>query len=403
MAPPDPPPASRPVAPPRRRLGQALAAGLVLAVAGAAASDGVVSAAPGARVPVTVDLPGPAPRPRPEGVDVAAVNAACASCHVEIAAEWKGSMHRQAWVDPVFQEAYDIEPLPFCRSCHAPEADPAAMPGAAAQDVGVACTTCHVQQTSTGGSVVVGAHGASPGSPHPVLADARMGTTSACGSCHEFDFPRLPGAPMQSTLTEHAGSRFAASPCQTCHMPEKKAGGRTWRSHAFAVIGDPAMVRAAATARAERTGPRSLRVVVEPRGAGHAFPTGDMFRRLEVRAVAVDPAGRTVARAEPVHLGRTFADQKVGAHGVSLERVEVADSRVPAPGAGPAPTVELRFPVAVGGAEVRWQLAYQRMPTAMAASFGVEQALDEIIVTEGALAPTSSAASAATPREERGR
>src|SRR5690606_14792666 len=125
--------------------------------------------------------------------------------------------------------------------------------------VGVACTTCHVQETRAG-SVVAGAHGAPAGAPHPVLADARMGTAAACGSCHEFDFPRLPGAPMQSTVSEDAGSSFAAVPCEGCHMPERKAGGRTWKSHAFAVIADPAMVRRAATARAEREGPRGVRV-----------------------------------------------------------------------------------------------------------------------------------------------
>jgi hypothetical protein len=376
-------------------------AAVVVGLAAVAGAADVVRAAPGAAPAPAVDLPGPAPRARLEGADAAAANAACAACHVAIAAEWEGSMHRQSWADPVFQEAYDIEPLPFCRGCHAPESDPEVFPTAAAQDVGVACTTCHVQEMAAG-DVVVGAHGA-PGAPHTVLADARMATAAACGSCHQFDFPRVPGAPMQSTLSEHAASSFAGEPCQSCHMPSKEAGGRRWRSHAFAVIDDPGMVRRAATARAERDGPRALRVTIEPRGAGHAFPTGDMFRRLEVRAIAVDPSGREVARAEPVHLGRTFSDRPHGGP-LALERVEIADTRIPPPGAGPGREVVLRFPRSVAGAEVRWQLAYQRMPTAMAASFGVEQALDEIVVTEGAIPPAGAAGRAAgAPREERGR
>lgn len=389
----------------RRVLARLLPA-LALAVAAmAGAASAPVEAAPAAAPAVApVALPGPAPRARPAGTDTAAVNAACAKCHAEVAAEWAGSMHRQAWVDPVFEEAYEIEPLAFCRSCHAPESDPESMPTAAAQDVGVACTTCHVQEQG-GRSVVVGAHGAPASSPHPVLADARMATTSACASCHQFDFPRREGAAMQDTVREHAASRFAATPCQTCHMPERKAAdGRRWKSHAFAVISDPAMVRSAATARAERTGARTLRVDIEPRGAGHAFPTGDMFRRLEVRAVAVDAKGRAIAQATPVHLGRTFGDRVKGAHGFSMERIELEDSRLPPPGAGPGATVELRFPISVGSAQVRWQLVYQRMSTAMAASFGVEQALDEIIVAEGAVAPVGPSVGAATaPREERGR
>ncbi len=390
------------------KLRRALRLAPLLAVAGAglAAAMGQteVEAAPAGPPAALVALPGPAPRARREGTDVAAVNAACARCHAEVAAEWRGSMHRQAWVDPVFEEAYDIEPLAFCRSCHAPESDPESMPTAAAQDVGVACTTCHVQETGQG-SVVVGAHGAPASSPHPVLADARMATTSACASCHQFDFPRREGAPMQDTVREHASSRFASTPCQTCHMPQKKAAnGRTWKSHAFSVISDPAMIRRAATARADRAGPRVLRVAIEPAGAGHAFPTGDMFRRLEVRAVAVDIAGAVVAQAPPVHLGRTFGDRLKGAHGFAMDRIELEDSRIAPPGAGAGTTVELRFPMSVRGAEVRWQLVYQRMSTAMAASFGVEQALDEIVVAEGVVAPLGPPVEAASaPREERGR
>src|SRR5882724_7035225 len=47
-------------------------------------------------------LPGPAPRARPKGQDAAAANDACGACHREIAAEWRGSMHKAAYVDPVF-------------------------------------------------------------------------------------------------------------------------------------------------------------------------------------------------------------------------------------------------------------------------------------------------------------
>ena len=189
-------------------------------------------------------------------------------------------------------------------------------------------------------------------------------------------------------------------------MPEKKAaGGRTWRSHAFAVIADPAMIRSATTAHTEHTNPHTIRMTIEPRRAKHAVPTGNMFRRLEVRTVAVDPAsGAIIARAEPVHLGRTFGDRLQGAHSFAMERIELEDSRVPAPGAGPGRVVEVRFAVPVRGAAIRWQLAYQRMPTAMAGSFGVEQALDEIIVSEGVVAPVAPVTRAAVvPREETGR
>src|SRR5688572_209175 len=131
-------------------------------------------------------LPGPAPRARTEGHDPAAENARCAECHTEIAAEWKGSLHQEAWTDPVFQKAYAIEPVAFCRSCHAPESDSANAPTAGAQEVGVGCTTCHVQDGE-----IVGVRGlAADGEQHAVRADERLGTKQACASCHQFDFPR---------------------------------------------------------------------------------------------------------------------------------------------------------------------------------------------------------------------
>jgi len=376
-----------------------MAAALGGALGAASSADAAPRVGPAAPAVAGLALPGPSPRARTAGANVAAANAACEKCHADIAGEWRGSMHQQAWFDPVFKEAYDIEPLPFCRSCHAPEADAATMPSAEAQAIGVGCTTCHVQQipashagSSVGGGkldVIVGAHGTPAGSPHAVLADARMATKDACGSCHQFDFPRVANAPMQDTLAEHEKSKFAATPCQGCHMPERKsADGTSHRSHAFAVISDPAMIQSAATASAARSGSKGIRVDIAPKGAGHAFPTGDMFRRLEVRAIAIDPrTGATLSRSEPAHLGRTFGDRAQGPHVMATDRVEVADTRLSPPGAGGGTSIELRFPTSVRGAEVRWELVYQRMSSAMAASFGVEQARDEVLVARGRLAP----------------
>src|SRR5574343_638477 len=97
----------------RRRQAAALAA-LALG-AGLWASRRGGEATSGAR------LPGPAPW-HGEGRS----NEPCEGCHAEIAAEWRGSEHHTAFTDPVFQRAYGVEPLPFCRRCHAPEGQGAA-------------------------------------------------------------------------------------------------------------------------------------------------------------------------------------------------------------------------------------------------------------------------------------
>ena len=63
---------------------------------------------PGGRSTVT---PGATPR------GVASTDAAsCATCHAAIAAEWRSSMHSASWTDEVFQSAYAVEPMAFCRN-----------------------------------------------------------------------------------------------------------------------------------------------------------------------------------------------------------------------------------------------------------------------------------------------
>src|SRR5258705_298477 len=82
-----------------------------------------------------------------------------------------------------------------------------------------------------------GAH-ASPAAPPPAFGDARLATRSACGACHQFDFPGET-TPMQNTLREHAGSTLAEVECQSCHMPSVPGGSpseRSHRSHAFTVL-----------------------------------------------------------------------------------------------------------------------------------------------------------------------
>jgi hypothetical protein len=115
------------------------------------------------------------------------------------------------------------------------------------------------------------------------------------------------------------------------------------------------------------------------------FPTGDMFRRVEVRAAALDAEGRTIATAEPVALQRRFEDhpRDSSADDLMWSRVEAEDSRVPPPGLC-ARVVTLELPRAAS-ARVVWSVVYQRMSTPMASAFGVEQVLDEIVVAKGEL------------------
>lgn len=371
-------------------------AALVLAVAACQAPTWARTPEP----EVAAVMPGPA-----RGgarLDAPAHNDRCEGCHAEIAAEWRGSLHRRAYVDPEFARALAREPQPFCRGCHAPEADPKVRPPPALAALGVGCVTCHAPEGLPAGAVLAAAprcaapsgharkdmcsgpaRGGAPGAPHAVVASAAFAGPQACASCHEFDFPGRPGAPMQLTAREHAASRFAATSCADCHMPWVGGGAARHRSHAFAASRDPAVLRSALQVEAtRRPGAVSLRLV--PAAVGHAVPTGDLFRRLWVEAEAVDADGDPVgydARA----LARRFERRRVSK--LHSEQTEVADERPGAPDRREpdgAAVVELDLGPDADLHAVRWRVLYQRIE----AHVGGEVMLGgEVELAAGALPP----------------
>ncbi len=209
-------------------------------------------------------------------------------------------MHHTSFTDADYQRALPRDPDPFCRGCHAPETDP---------KLGVACVTCHVTNAE-----VLAAPGSSPAraAPHAVTRTPAFATSEACAKCHEFDFPdaarRATPLAMQRTVTEHRGR---SDTCATCHMT--KTGGHA--DHRFAASRDDAFVKSAVTIRARRVAPDRVEVVLAPAQLGHAFPTGDLFRRVRVSA------GR-----ESRYLARHFAS-RMEIPGVMV-RSETSDDRV---------------------------------------------------------------------------
>jgi hypothetical protein len=111
---------------------------------------------------------------------------------------------------------------------------------------------------------------------------------------------------MQSTVTEHARSTFAAVTCAECHLPREADGHR---SHRFDVSRNTALLRGAIAMASRRT-PSGVAVALTTREVGHAMPTGDLFRRLRlvVRGEAAD--GRHLGEEE-VLFARRF-DQRRG-------------------------------------------------------------------------------------------
>lgn len=307
---------------------------------------------------VLSELPGPAPRGR-SSETAAQLNRGCESCHADIAEEWRASWHAHSETDAAYQRAFALEPLQFCQGCHAPEAALNLPVPEAAAKLGVACVTCHV----VGGQVLAASRHDDPrrtrlgadSAPHPVLRDGRLNGSLACAGCHEFEFPdrsarRTPEL-MQSTVTEHARSAQRDQACASCHMPLTTRGSARHLSHAFPGGHDDALVKSAVTVRAERSRD-GARITLTPRELGHAFPTGDLFRRLEVSAEAIGPEWQVVAR-DRRYLARHWQRQP-SPFGVVL-RSATRDDR---PLSGTA-VVDLSLDAP--NLPIAWRVAYQRV------------------------------------------
>lgn len=329
-----------------------------------------------------VRMPGPAPQSRV--IDAVTANARCESCHVDIAAEWKRSLHHASHTDPVYQRAFAIEPLAFCQQCHAPEADPRAPVPIAVGALGVGCVTCH----STGHDVLAVPR---PGAPtdhvdaHTIVRDARFASIGACASCHEFAFPdagkRSKPELMQSTVVEHAASAQADQSCADCHMPlvSDKPGAKPHRSHVFDASRNVAMVRRAVTISATRINATTARITLTPTWSGHAFPTGDLFRRLEVHVDAVGAEYQSVASSTR-YLMRHFAEKK---HGTGVTRYVASDDR---PLNAPV-TVDLDLGKDAASLPLAYRIAYQRVEHPRSERPEDSVVEGEIVVSEGTLPP----------------
>lgn len=161
---------------------------------------------------------------------------------------------------------------------------------------------------------------------------------------------------MQSTASEHRASPFAAVSCAGCHMPVvSEPGGGKHRSHAFPASRDAAPIRGSISAVATRPEPGVVEVRLAANGVGHAVPTGDLFRRLEVLAEAIGPEAQVMAE-DARYLARRFGEGK-GRDGRPI-KVLLADGRVPPSG---EVTVRLTLGAAAAGLPIAWRVAYQRV------------------------------------------
>jgi hypothetical protein len=280
---------------------------------------------------------------------------ACAECHAETVAAWKTSLHAASWTDPVFRAEYDPAPAASCRECHDP---PTAAPGEHAID----CATCHVQA----GRILATSSSAEARAAHPIEIDPGLAQVDRCGKCHQFNYTddgiHDPGEALQDTVEEWRRSESSARDrtCVDCHMPGD-------RSHRFPGMADPQLMSTAIDLEFEtKRSEAGIDVTLRARGRhiGHAFPTGDVFRRA-VLTVRSD-------QAEDRVIMQRWLARTADADGEDSHVRTVDDTRVPPPGSGElVHTLHIADPSA---RELEWTLELHRLPLARARQRGLPDA-----------------------------
>lgn len=208
----------------------------------------------------------------------------CRPCHEALFDAWRTSRHAAAATNAVFRASFRLEPQDWCKHCHAPLPEQVAAlkdtrdiePGRSLLvDEGVTCAVCHVRDGE-----ILAAHPASAAAlrAHPIRVTPELSASAFCGNCHQVNWPlamsplHYSALPMQNTLVEWQRARSSGT-CQRCHMPAA--------SHRFSGGHDADWLRQTLSARVFLDAGKMLHVVVQARGLGHRFPTGDPFRRLQ--------------------------------------------------------------------------------------------------------------------------
>ena len=283
----------------------------------------------------------------------------CGACHTEIYAQWKGSMHSNAWHDPIYRALMRLAGKAtngltdnLCIGCHTPvglttgEATPTGEKMSEISNNGVYCEVCHNISSATGignapfvltprkyGRPLKFGPFKDARSPYHDTEYSELHTTSAlCGICHNVTHP-INRMPIERTYDEWKDSPYPAEGigCQECHMtpgpgytknPGRAAIMGPMREHIFthyfvggntllpALFGSEKHAKLATemlqgAAKMEVLSVRNLRpgglatvdIRVRNTGAGHKLPTGfPEGREMWIDFSVLDDNGKVLYR-----------------------------------------------------------------------------------------------------------
>lgn len=155
-------------------------------------------------------------------------------------------------------------------------------------------------------------------------------------------------------------------------VPSQK--GAPHRKHDFRVMGDREFMARAVVINKAEIKDDALQLDLNLGTIGHAFPTGDLYRRAEVRVTAVDARGKTIGTPKVQILRRLFGPAFEGPN--KVVPIEREDGRLTGP-------KHLSFPLAKDTLRVRYEIVWQRLPPEMAKKFGFTMSDHELVLHEG--------------------
>ncbi|WMW21969.1 multiheme c-type cytochrome [Methanolobus mangrovi] len=282
----------------------------------------------------------------------------CRQCHAIIYADWEGTMHFNAYLDPFYLEEVkvasdDTDGLidEFCSRCHTPigvvsgEIPP--IDGSEMSDIsklGVQCDFCHVVSGSDGtgnapftvtpGDTKWGPFDDSKSAYHESEYLELYTQSEYCGMCHQVIHP-VNGLVIDDTYSSWKESQYGEDNivCQDCHMtegitefeanPGRAGSGAPKRDHisshdivggnAFIPvmfgaenIADMAVERLQKATTMEVTTPEiasagdkvTIKATITNSGAGHNIPTGvSEIRQVWLEVNVTDATGNVIYSA----------------------------------------------------------------------------------------------------------
>ncbi|MDF3821323.1 multiheme c-type cytochrome [Leptospira sp. 96542] len=211
----------------------------------------------------------------------------CKGCHKQIYTNWFSSRHRQSHSNRLYQFSFSKEPMDWCENCHAPLRD--SMNGQKIHpEEGISCITCHLRNQEI---IVTNLPELKETLVHTYKVIQDFNSSKLCESCHDFNFPTWESiksskqtieysrVSMQGTASEWLTSGMNhESDCIDCHLlPGTKNSHKFPGGHSLKELKD------SFTITGRYLSGNTLQINIQSSRIGHAFPTGDLFRALNLK------------------------------------------------------------------------------------------------------------------------